>query len=537
MTLVVEVPPGYARERRWVTEVILADFLGLRLRVETAEREDVRIALEGDRSGRALRMPDVLFATPRDRWLTERSLPAEPLPRWDVAADVPEAPGSRDPLPVLFRSSRHPGPWVRAAGDELLLDADIFGSAFFLLSRYEEMPPGPRDVHGRFSAGSSIAFREGFLERPVVNEYLDVLWGLLSRLWPRLRRKAWTYRLAVSHDVDHPSVVSGRALRGVARSVAGDMLKRRDPGLAVNRVRAYRDSRRGRFDRDPADTFDFLMDTSERHGRASAFYFICGRTGGDIDGNYSVRDPHIRQLIRRIHARGHEIGLHPSYGTFRAPEAIRHEFEALLATAEREGVQQSSWGARQHFLRWENPVTWQGYEDVGLDYDTSLGFADSPGFRCGVCYPYPAFNVRSGRALSLVERPLQAMDASHLVYLGLSLEESLRRIVDLAETVRGHRGEFVFAWHNSGLLTARQKRVYSRLIGALAGWSLALFNGGWLWECPPLAPLRGQHGPLAFTNALPPPGQWDRALAGGAPVRQGPQAASGWCGSDGPPGS
>ena len=33
-------------------------------------------------------------------------------------------------------------------------------------------------------------------------------------------------------------------------------------------------------------------------------------------------DPRLRALLREIHARGHEIGIHPGYHTYRHPEAL-----------------------------------------------------------------------------------------------------------------------------------------------------------------------------------------------------------------------
>lgn len=468
MTLVVQAPPGYAAERAWVTGVVLGEFLGLPFRLETAEREGVRITLDADPGGRELLMPDVLFATPPERWLTRESLPAVPLGGWDVVADLPEAAASRRPTPVLFGAAPATGPRLLASERGLELRVDVLGTAFFMLSRYEEMITGPRDAHGRFTAAASLAQGEGFLDRPIVNEYVDVLWAVLARLWPRLVRRRWTYRVSLTHDVDHPYMVRGRGLAEVGRAAAGDLVRRRSVPLAVARARAYLQARRGRFDRDPAQTFDFLLDDSERNGLQSAFYFICGRTGGEIDGDYTLEDDGIRALIRRIAGRGHEIGLHPSYGTFRAPDETRREFATLLRAAEREGVSQERWGTRQHYLRWENPVTWQGSDDAGLDYDTTLGFADQPGFRCGVCYPFPAFNLATRRPLRLVERPLQAMDTTLLLYLGLSAEESFRRVVDLAGTTRRHGGEFVLLWHNSSLLTPQERRLYARVTAALA---------------------------------------------------------------------
>ena len=47
---------------------------------------------------------------------------------------------------------------------------------------------------------------------------------------------------------------------------------------------------------------------------------------------------------------------------------------------------------RQHYLRWRAPTTWQNWEDAGLDYDSTVGYADHVGFRAGTCYEYPIFN-------------------------------------------------------------------------------------------------------------------------------------------------
>ena len=98
------------------------------------------------------------------------------------------------------------------------------------------------------------------------------------------------------------------------------------------------------------------------------------------------------------HERGHEIGLHPSYRTYLSPQQIKREFRILRHEAELAGIRQEQWGGRQHFLRWKAPDTWQGWEEAGLQYDSTLGYSDRPGFRCGTCYEYPVFNLRTGMA-------------------------------------------------------------------------------------------------------------------------------------------
>ena len=46
---------------------------------------------------------------------------------------------------------------------------------------------------------------------------------------------------------------------------------------------------------------------------------------------------------------------------------------------------------RQHFLRFEVPTTWQIWEDANMEWDSTMGYADKKGFRCGTCYSYGVF--------------------------------------------------------------------------------------------------------------------------------------------------
>jgi hypothetical protein len=51
---------------------------------------------------------------------------------------------------------------------------DIFAAAFYLLSRYEEYLPHKKDVYGRYAHENSLAFKEGFLNQPLINQWLQL---------------------------------------------------------------------------------------------------------------------------------------------------------------------------------------------------------------------------------------------------------------------------------------------------------------------------------------------------------------------------
>ena len=117
-------------------------------------------------------------------------------------------------------------------------------------------------------------------------------------------------------------------------------------------------------------------------------------------------------------------------------------------------------------MRWEAPTTWQAWEDAGLDYDSTLTFADNVGFRCGVCYEFPVFNLRTRRPLNLREQPLVVMEDTLLrkEYMNLPLDDVWERVVRLRERCKTFDGAFTLLWHNHMLVDKKMVRFYKRIV-------------------------------------------------------------------------
>jgi hypothetical protein len=308
----------------------------------------------------------------------------------------------------------------------------LFRGVFDHVTRAEELEIRERDEHDRFPAHAT----RSELESPVADLDVETIWETLQRTWPRLQRHTHEFRIVPSHDVDYPFAT----------------LRLRASALRRGQLRAA-------LPRDPFDTFDLLMEASERRNLRSAFYFLA-------DGSiYSLDDPRIRGLLRRVHERGHEIGLHGGYETFRDAARLKRELDTLQRACAAEGIEQGEWGGRQHFLRWENPTTWRAYEEAGLAYDTSLAYSARPGFRAGTCREYPVFDLEQRRELRLRERPLVLMDTPTLDRLGLPEDE----LVALIERLRGEcvrvGGNLTVLWHNNWLITGRQRRLLEAALG------------------------------------------------------------------------
>lgn len=328
---------------------------------------------------------------------------------------------------------------------------DILGLTYWMLNRIEEIGSTALDNHGRFPATSSHAFKHGYLERPVVDEWLHVLGQVVQRVWPDIELKQHKFSMKVSHDVDSPSLYQFKPWKTIIRIMAGHLIKHRDIKAFLQGPYIKLTAGKRLHQQDPYNTFDWLMSISEANNLTSAFYFICGSTS-NMDADYQPEDPAIRELMKHMYQRGHEIGLHPSYGTYQKPELIVQEANRLRAACKTAGVTQTEFGGRMHYLRWEHPTTLQAWENAGMAYDTTLSYADRPGFRCGTCFEYPAFNPETRQQLKIRIRPLIAMEGSIIdpAYLGLgNTEKAENKFLELKDKCRRLGGCFTVLWHNS----------------------------------------------------------------------------------------
>lgn len=460
MRISCHVPPHHAADTHWIVTILLAESLGFDLAWCESDRRIYHLEL----NGRYLELPDDFFDSDLNAWLFPSTLPKLPLIQWDVASSDLAVKLVSDTIPVLFGK---PGFHLDEFGNGHL-NLDIFGSAFFMLSRYEETVLRDRDNHDRFPATASIAYKAGFLDRPIVDEYVEILWAAMKRIWPSLERKRRQPRTLVSCDVDHPYVCGGGTLKRTILRMGGDFLIRRSPHLAFQTLGSSWRVRRGDYSRDPyLNAIDWIMEVNERAGNRVAFYFIADHSHPTLDGCYHLDEPVIRDLIRRIHARGHEIGLHASYNTYRDASQTGREADNLRQVLETEGVQQDKIGGRQHYLRWETLTTARNWETAGLVYDSTLTYADRPGFRCGTSREYPMYDVVERCPLRLRQRPLVVMECSVIAdrYLGLGYSDAaLETMLTLKRRCHQFGGDFTLLWHNSHFNHPKDREFYQALI-------------------------------------------------------------------------
>lgn len=386
---------------------------------------------------------------------------------WKATAEGFVAP-IEDKLPAPSET-KLPHPLVELKDNCTFIHYDILGLAYWMLTRLEEVGRADLDNHLRFPAISSHAFQHEYLDRPIVDEWLIILGQVIQRVWPQIELKQHKFSIKISHDVDSPSLYGFKPWLTIGRMMAGHLLKRRTLRAFLTAPYVKIGTRKQLHSADPYNTFDWLMDVSEASNLRSSFYFICGRTDPIRDADYEPEHPVIRNLMRSIHERGHDIGLHPSYGTFQKPELIKQEAERLKRICAEEGIKQAEWGGRMHYLRWEQPITLHAWADAGMHYDTTLGYADRPGFRCGTCHEYPAFDPVKQEQMTLKIRPLVVMECTVIdpAYLGLGISQAAEKGMKvLKKRCSLVEGTFSLLWHNSYFKTDNLRSMYENVLRA-----------------------------------------------------------------------
>ncbi|MCO4293650.1 polysaccharide deacetylase family protein [Solitalea sp. MAHUQ-68] len=460
-TLIIKFPNSYNEEKRYISDVIFNDFIGVEYELLFEdERLDVELNVRGE-NGRII-LPEILFKTPYDKWLNQSTLPELPLKRRSLD-EFQKDRFIQHTVPVLYGASDH-RPFFK--DDEYsYFDIDLIGSIFFCLTLYEEATSEVTDKHGRFPSRESILYKEGIYDRPIVNEYVLILEELLRTKFNYISPKKKNYKLVLSHDMDY-SLSHEVNLENFLKSCAGDLFIRKSPALLTRRLYSkIVKKERLHENPDPMNNIDYLMDVSESLGVVSEFNFIVEQGKGTIDVRYDIEKQFYKDLMVRVRERGHILGVHPSYTTYCDLQKTQSEFKKFKRLCSELGVRQEFWGGRHHYLRWKNPVTWSIWDEMGADYDSSVGSSELMGFRAGTCYPYKVFDLKNRKRLKLLERPLIVMD--HSIFKMADFKNAVQKVIELSKLCKFYGGEFSLLYHNNYVISKNQKLKYFQLVKAL----------------------------------------------------------------------
>ena len=338
---------------------------------------------------------------------------------------------------------------------ESALPYDPFAAAFYLISRYEEYLPFKEDAWHRFAPELSIAHKHDFMEKPVVEIWMQEVMDILQKHFPVLKPEAPAYRFIPTVDIDMAWAYRHKGFLRTLGAFTRDLLFGNYAELKarVSTLRKQAD--------DPYFTFDYL-DQLEQQFKIQHLYFILLGRHGKYDKNIRASHPAMRQLVQRLKARS-PIGIHPSYASnFHAGKVVQEL--KYLGKLSGKAISQS----RQHYLLISFPETLRKLHDIGICEDYTLGYTSAPGFRAGTCKPYPFYDLVLESETALICYPLILMDAGLQYYLKLPPDEAITKAAELIETVKKYQGTMVTLFHNNSLSEQNEwagwRKVYETVL-------------------------------------------------------------------------
>lgn len=331
-------------------------------------------------------------------------------------------------------STGNGGKYPFATGNDLM-GFDVFAAAFYLITRYEEYLPFEADEYGRFKAVNSLQQQLGGINKPVVDIWLNKLkekLGITGNITPQRFAPLFTY------DVDTAYAFKGRELSVTLAHYTKDILS--------GKFRAFHERRKVLKEQqpDPYDTYNETILAVKKAGFQPLFFFLLGNRN-KYNRNLAHDSALQTALLKKI-SKEAETGIHPSYYTMNDAALLQEEKQRMENCTGQRVVK-----SRQHYLRIQFPATYRQLATAGIQEEYSMGFAETPGFRAGTCFPFYFFDLEKNVTTPLKIYPVTFMEGSFAEDLQMTPEAALPVMLQLLETVKKLNGFFCCIWHNHTL--------------------------------------------------------------------------------------
>jgi hypothetical protein len=312
-----------------------------------------------------------------------------------------------------------------------VLPFDLLAASFYLLSRYEEYLGTKTDEHNRFKAENSIAFQYDFLDYPLVDFWVQTLGKQIQKCYPNIRLNPSNFKQVNTIDIDFAYKYKGLSLAAKWRKTIGSILRNKPDYKAFNPPQ-----------KDPYDTYDFLLETPNAKGIETLFFFLLADYGKH-DLNLSPKSAELKNLIQNLQQKN-TIGIHPSYKGSLIGKLYQKEHAYFKLHSG-----QDARLSRHHFLKIKIPQSYIKMQKMGITHDYSMAYSKHLGFRASTAKPFKFYDLAQEKTLEVWVHSPCLMDVTLKNALKLSVEQSKIMIKQYKEICQSLGGEFISIWHNS----------------------------------------------------------------------------------------
>lgn len=315
---------------------------------------------------------------------------------------------------------------------------DIFASAFYFVSFYEQYFSTKKDKHGRYLVKESLLYRNKLLHQAVIHHYaLDLRSKILAH-FPNTPYQKNKFSALNTIDVDMAYSYKGKGLMrniggGIRDLLTGDFSKMKERWNVL-----YNEHK------DPFDTFDFILTESIKQHIPTMFFWLVGNHS-QYDKNTTTDYQPFRQLILSISQKA-TTGIHFSYNSHLQKNGFVNEKKRLENI-----IDNRIESNRFHYLKYSLPDSFRQITATEIRNDYSIGSAEEYGFTVGMAAPFYFFDLQKNETTSLLLFPFQYMDVTLHTYQKLSADEAIVAIQKMIDETAAVEGQFISLWHNNSL--------------------------------------------------------------------------------------
>ena len=313
------------------------------------------------------------------------------------------------------------------------LPFDIFAASFFLISRYEEYLPHVKDDKGRYVASESLAYKNKFLQDPVIEIWANKFFIIIKDRFPDIKSYKRSFSIAPVISVSQTFAYNQK---GIIRSLGGVL---RDVWFLKFKEVSDRLKVILNFSKDPFNTFDFLIDLQKRKQRDIRVVIGLGDYSTH-EKNISYNNPVHQKLIKHI-ADYIKVGLKVSYDAITDFDKLKKEKERIEVIINRQ--------LKYSFCSFHKirlPVAYRNLIELEVEEDYSLGYSDYAGFRAGTCTPFLFYDLDYEVQTPLMIYPISISYQSFVP--GVDLETVKTRMLSILEKVKEVNGVFIPVFSN-----------------------------------------------------------------------------------------
>jgi hypothetical protein len=336
---------------------------------------------------------------------------------------------------------------------------DIFAASFFLLSRYEEYLPHKKDIYGRYAHENSLAFKEEFLNLPLVNIWLQDFKKLLKEKFPSFAFHLSTFTFQPTYDIDEAFAYRNkgiiRTIGGIVKSIVnGEWSKVNERGKVLSGN-----------SKDTYDAYHWMDELHTKYKLNPIYFFHVAHTNGKYDKNILPSQSMMKELILQ-HTIKYSIGIHPSWRSGDEENLLKNEKETLENIS---GKKITS--SRQHYIRFTLPHTFRRLIDAEITDDYSMGYGSINGFRASVASSFYWYDLEKEQQTNLLLHPFCFMEANSFYEQKFSTQQTVEELQQFVEIVKSVNGTLITIWHNSFLGTDKRfegwKEMYEEFIESI----------------------------------------------------------------------